>query len=134
MLDADSINACGAPGVTERELGEAVTPLGSVPSVTDTDPAKPFCPATDTLMFWPVPPRASVTLAGDKDKVKLGVVGGGYVPPVPLPPPPHPATHTQKKPTTVSVNKIFGVIGDGMLAASLAEAKLAYKVVSFQVR
>ena len=98
--DADSINVAGAPSATERELGEAATPLGSVGIVTDTDPAKPFCPATDTCTALPAPPGASVTLAGDNDNVKLGTGGGLVPPPPPFPPPlpfpPHPAIKTRK--------------------------------------
>jgi len=63
------------PGVSERDAGEAPTPLGKVPTVTDTEPAKPFWAVTETCTAWPVLPCASVTAAGDSETVKVGVGG-----------------------------------------------------------
>jgi len=46
--EAEKVKVAELPGVTDREVGEAVTPLVKPVRVTDTEPVKPPCPATET--------------------------------------------------------------------------------------
>src|SRR5439155_4464246 len=90
------------PGERDREVGETVTPPDIPATVMDTEPEKPFCPATETCTVW-LAPCANVTLVGDSETAKPGVGGGGGLPP-PLPavPPPQPIIDRQRRATTTT--------------------------------
>src|SRR5215475_2233328 len=63
------------PGVSDRLDGVAVTPAGSVPTVTAMLPLKPFNPVATTLTVCAAPPGTTVTLDGaaTNEKSWLGV-------------------------------------------------------------
>jgi hypothetical protein len=75
------------PGLTDTEVGEAVTPLGKPLAVRVTSPEKPSCPVTSIATFAFMPPT-KLRDAGLRDKAKLPVVV--VPPPLPLAPPPQP--------------------------------------------
>src|SRR6202790_4698545 len=68
------------------------TPLGKPARVTWTEPAKPFCPATETVMVVVVPCGRERALE-EREIAKSGVgAGAGWaIAGEPPPPPPHPA-------------------------------------------
>jgi hypothetical protein len=87
VFEAESVKVAGFPGVTERDVAEAVTPLGRPDMVTETVPEKPSCADTETCTGWLALPCASETPLGDAETVKLGFAGGGGAITAVLPPP-----------------------------------------------
>ena len=47
VLDAENVKLPGTPGVSDRDVGEQVTPVGNVAVLKDTVPVKPFCAVTE---------------------------------------------------------------------------------------
>ena len=48
VLDAEKVKVPGTPGVSDRDVGEQVAPVGNAAVLTDTVPVKPFCAVTET--------------------------------------------------------------------------------------
>jgi hypothetical protein len=104
-LEAAKVRDPGAPNISEREDGVAVTPDGRPDAVTVTAPSKPFCSTIDTCTLSVAPPSTRETLLGESESVKLGCGGGGGVPPLPMfapPPPPHEATTKSRRQTLIA--------------------------------
>lgn len=51
-----SVTFCGVPGVTLTEEGEAVTPVGSPETATETEPLNELSAVAETVMSDPEPP------------------------------------------------------------------------------
>ncbi len=107
-LEAVRVRDPGVLGVKDRAAGDAVTPAGSPVTVTETEPVKPLCPATETWIVW-TSPGVRVMATVESETVKLGGGGGGgggFVPPLPPPlllvfPPPQPIRIAHKIPKAV---------------------------------
>jgi hypothetical protein len=74
--EAASITFCGCPADSMRDAGVAVTPGGSPLTETATEPLKEFTAAAETLTCTPASPAWIVTVPGDADKEKSGLVIG----------------------------------------------------------
>jgi hypothetical protein len=79
---------CGVPGVSIKDEGCAVTPVGSPLIATETVLLKPFDAAAATLICCAGPPGARVTVPGEDEREKSA---GG------LELPPHEASKRQRK-------------------------------------
>jgi hypothetical protein len=98
----------------EPGLKDAVTPLGTPDTESETLPLKPSAGLTVMVLLTLEPPCLRVTLLGAAESAKSGVPG------LPAPAPPQPITDPVRQTTTANSSQSFSRVIDFVLFISLA--------------